>query len=185
MATAQGKCKACGQEIIPFRHPVETINGKVYAVVGEFPGAIEIKMGLPFVGKSGNVLRQELARLEIDIDELGLGNLWPHAKNDDERCLDIGLGALLRALQPYKQVLFLGSDCSQTFFNENVTNVSGLWMESKLLPNKELMATVNPASLLKGGGIGEFRLALELFFGERKRKKLKWRKDLLKQLAAN
>lgn len=174
-------CKACGKEIIPFRLPAEA----AYAVVGEFPGQIEIKMGLPFVGRSGNVLRQELARLGIDIDDLGMGNLWYHENNESEKCRDLGLGALLRALQPFHSVLFLGSDCSRVFFNESVTNISGLWLESRLLPKKKLMATVNPASLLKGGGIGEFRLALELFFGKTERKKAKWDVNMLKQMAKN
>lgn len=172
-------CRACNQKIIPFKVPTVPL----YALVGEFPGKIEIQMGMPFVGRSGNVLRQELARLEVDIDDLGLGNLWYHAQSDNQKCLDLGLGALLRALQPFSSVLFLGSECSKVFFGESVTNISSLWLESKLLPRKRLMATLNPASLLMGGGIGEFRLALEIFFDKRDRKKTKWQGKLLKSLA--
>jgi hypothetical protein len=140
-------------------------------------------MKLPFVGPSGGVLRHELARLGMDVDDLGLGNLWPHAKSENQKCLDKGLGALLKALQPYQNVLFLGSDCAHVFFEANVTDISGLWLPSSLLPSKNTMATTNPASLLKGGGIGEFRLALALFFGIQKRSKVRWQENLLKQMA--
>lgn len=139
-------------------------------------------MRLPFVGASGVVLRQELARIGQDIDELGLGTLWYHAKNDNPKCLDKSLGALIKALQPFPKVLLLGSECSQVFLNDYVTNISGLWLESPLLPGKQVMAATNPASILKGGGFGEFRLALELFFGIRVRKPLKWQKDVLLNL---
>lgn len=177
-------CQTCQQKVIPFRYSPVAGQPDEYAIVGEFPGKAEVQMSMPFVGRSGNVLRQELARIEIDIDDLGLGNLWQHFKNDNQKCKDRGFGALLKALQPYPQVLLLGSECSQAFFNENVTDISGLWLESRLLPGKKVMATLNPASLLMGGGIGEFRLALELFFGKQ-RKKAKWQSDLLKQMAKN
>jgi hypothetical protein len=171
MATRTSLCRYCGQEII---HPAGDLTS-TFALIGEFPNAVDVKVGKPFVGGANTILRQELARLGIDIDSLLTSNLWPHPQTGNPKCLDNGLGELLKTLQPVSNVLFFGSECSQVFLYENVPAISGLWMTSNLLPGKRIMVTANPSNLWNGN-IGELRLALELFFGIRTRESLKWAK---------
>jgi len=62
-----------------------------FLIIGEFPGRDEIKKGKPMVGAMGKVLRNELARANLDMNQIRLTNLWLHPKNENEACFNYGL----------------------------------------------------------------------------------------------
>ena len=55
-------------------------------LVGEYPGVEEVKSGFCWVGRGGEVLRSELARVGIQYEQCRATNLWLHApsKEDEE-----------------------------------------------------------------------------------------------------
>lgn len=51
-----------------------------YAIIGEAPGAEEIKTGRPFVGRSGQLLREALERVGLDPEEAYITNVYKEYK---------------------------------------------------------------------------------------------------------
>ena len=140
-------------------------------LVGEYPGYYEIQSGIPFVGPSGDVLKQELAKVSVDWRRVRLTNLWLHNKKEkDEAEVNYHLGRLIQEMEGRRAVLLMGSDTSKTILDANVLEVSGLEMKSPLVPPsvEVLMATVNPAFVLHDT-VGEFRLAIQKFFRKAKK----------------
>ena len=52
--------------------------------------------GRPFSGSSGGILRTELGRMGVDVSRIRMCNLWLHAPNKNEKCLQAGLVYLLK-----------------------------------------------------------------------------------------
>lgn len=153
---ALGKCPLCPRNLVSPSGPWEATIG----IIGEFPGQEEKRLLAPFVGASGRILRTELKRVGIQATDCRLTNLWMHDPLEDDKEYDLHLKQAILAVKKCKIVLLLGSDASQAFLGEKVSNVAGLWLESDLLTNKRVIACPNPAALLHGT-IGEFRLTME------------------------
>ena len=60
-------------------------------IIGEFPGADEIKTGRPFSGATGSVLRKELGKMGVDLSSIRIMNMWMHFPNKNEDCLKYGV----------------------------------------------------------------------------------------------
>lgn len=85
-------------------------------------------------------------------------NLWRHAPDDEE--YPMHLAWAVEAVKDCKIVVLLGSEATMAFLDEKVSDVSGLWVKSKILPDKKIISAPNPAAVLRGT-LGEFRLAME------------------------
>jgi uracil-DNA glycosylase family 4 len=131
-------------------------------IIGEFPGRDEIKKGKPMVGAMGEVLRQELARADLDMNQMRLTNLWLHPKNKNESCFKYGLEQAIKEAKNRKAILLIGSDTVLHFCNEKVSEVNGLVVESSYLSAPLIFACVQPATVFHGG-LGEIRLSLQKF----------------------
>jgi len=152
-------CPHCGREDLvlasgPKRSPI--------LVVGEFPGRDEIKKGKPMVGAMGTVFKNELARVDLDMNQMRLTNLWLHPKNENEDCFKHGLEQVIKESRNRKAILLLGSDTVSFFCDEKVSEVSSLEVESTYLSAPLIMACVQPATVFHQG-LGELRLALRKF----------------------
>lgn len=152
-------CPHCGREDLvlasgPKRSPI--------LIVGEFPGKDEIKKGKPMVGAMGGVLRNELARVDLDMNQMRLTNLWLHPQTRNEDCFEYGLEKLIREADKKKAILLLGSDTVSFLCDEKVSEVSSLEVKSIYLSAPLVMACVQPATVFHQS-IGELRLALEKF----------------------
>lgn len=140
-------------------------------IMGEFPGDSELEWGRPFVGFTGKILKQELARLGMDIKQYRLANLWihPQRKRDDEMyeaCWNFTLQVALKELQNRKGILLLGSDCAKTFLRKGVMEIAGLRVEDDcdLFKAEVVICSPNPAVVFQPNGVvGELRFALEQF----------------------
>ena len=157
-------CEACGRTdlVLPYGNPKSSI-----LIVGEFPGEDEIKIGRPFVGPSGRVLKTELGRLGFSMHNAILTNLWLHEKTDNEDCFNAGLEKLLKLGKDKELVLLLGSDTVNFFTDYSVMQVAGLVVETPYFAGT-VMACPNPAQAFYGA-IGEVRLSLEKFVVEAKK----------------
>jgi uracil-DNA glycosylase family 4 len=136
-------------------------------IIGEFPGAEEIKKGSPMVGAMGGVLRTELGRVGMDMRQMRVGNLWLHPppkKSNDlyKPCLGHGKEMIVKEARNRKAILLIGSATVEEFCNEKVSMVSGLEVESPYFSAPLIMACVQPATVFHQG-LGELRLGLYKF----------------------
>lgn len=131
-------------------------------IVGEFPGAEEIKKGVPMVGGMGGVLRTELGRAGLDMRQMRVCNLWLHPKNKNEDCLKHGKDRVIKEARGKKIILLLGSDTVKEFCDEKVSEVSGLQVKSPYFSAPCIFACIQPASVFHQG-LGELRLSIEKF----------------------
>lgn len=152
------KCDVCRRRLV---EPVGPLDAEIL-LAGEFPGWEEIKRGAPFVGRTGDVLKSELARVGIQYTSCRMTNLWQHEMTKD---CDVNYHIKMLVAEMYKRkyILLMGSEVTKTFWNRGITEVCGLKMASKYIPADSLtVVTLNPASAFHGR-IGEFRLSLEKF----------------------
>jgi uracil-DNA glycosylase family 4 len=130
-------------------------------ICGEYLGRAEAEAGRPFVGPSGRILRAELDKIGLNLDECRVTNLVNH-EFPEEGCYQFGLEQVIREAKGRKAILLLGSECSRIFLGKGVLTISGLVVHSKYLSAPIIRATINPAALLSGT-VGEFRCALAKF----------------------
>lgn len=156
-------CPICGNLLIPVRGKGDIL------LVGEFPGEEEVMQNTPWVGKAGDVLRKELARVGISVDACRSTNLWLHempAKKADQMPeLDFHFKRLLEQIQTAKFILMMGSELSPLFFGRGVSFVNGTRQTSSFIPRTAIaVAAYNPAICLQENGVvGDFRFACETF----------------------
>jgi len=132
-------------------------------LAGEYPGVEEARRGVPFVGETGDILDQEMARVGIHIWECRLTNLWLHSPNKDANCYGDGVISLTREMEGRK-VLLMGSDLAALFLGDKISHWAGMEARSGMFPKSVqfVMMSPNPAVCLHTGH-GEFRLAVEKF----------------------
>jgi uracil-DNA glycosylase len=66
-----------------YQHPVDG-KSPLLALIGEAPGADEIKLGRPFVGKAGQLLDRALAATGIDRDRCLIANVFRYRPPDNK-----------------------------------------------------------------------------------------------------
>lgn len=152
-------CPVCGDSKCV---PPSGNTKSLILIIGEQPGEEELKKGKPMVGRMGDVLRQELGRLGVDLNRIRLCNLWQHAPNGNEDCYNHGLQTVIKEAKGKQAILLLGSDTVKAFTNEKVSNVCGLKVTSNYLSAPIIIACVNPAQVFHSS-VGEMRLALKKF----------------------
>ena len=131
--------------------------------VGEYPEIFDKNKGIPLSGEAGEILHYELGRLGVSLWDGSTANLWLHDKNKDERCFQLGIQTLTRAMAGRK-VLLMGAEACKYFLNESVTDVSGLVVQSPLFPKSVqwVMVSVAPGIALHQPH-GELRLSVTKF----------------------
>jgi uracil-DNA glycosylase family 4 len=155
-------CPIChNEDCVPASGP----RNSPILIVGEFPGQEEIKHGKPLVGRTGTVLRNELAYLGLDMNAMRLCNLWLHEPNGNEECLQYGASQVIKEATGRKAIFLLGSDVVKYFCGLDVSKVTGLKVTSTYLSAPLIMASYNPAIVFKGT-VGEARLAIQKFAKE-------------------
>lgn len=153
------ECPKCGTPLVEPAGP----KGAIALLVGDSPGVVEKVQGKPFVGKTGEILRIELQRVGLSLDEFRLTNLWGHDPMPAEESYH--LRALIKEANRHKLVLLMGSDVVRKMTGLNVSEVSGMSVRSRYIGRgTKLMASFNPAIVFKEGStVGELRLAIERF----------------------
>ena len=170
---SQSRCPKCGKLLIPpFGNPAAP-----YLLVGDFPGYHESIAGAPFAfrrkpteTRSGDILKDELNRVGISIQQALLTNLWQHQKDEKGCDLSLHLNQLVTLFKDRTHVLLMGSDVTQALIGEKVGAVSGLQVKVPGFAKVRFWVSPNP-SLVMSQPIGEFRLALSRFSEDVKSKK--------------
>lgn len=153
-------CPYCGAELV-------NATGNKHSdvlIVAEYPGETEIEQGICLVGKAGIVLRSELAYVGLDLKSFRRTNLWLHEKPKkiNQDCFKMGVEAVLKEAKGKRVILLLGSDTVKYFTGKNVSDVSGLRVQSTMLSAPIIMAGVNPAIVFHGT-CGEVRFLVRRF----------------------
>ena len=151
-------CLACQEcELHQSRQNVVIWRGSIKAplmIVGEGPGANEDEQGLPFVGRSGELLDTLLKSLELTEDDYHICNIVkcrpPGNRNPSQAeataCRRL-LSAQIRLVKP-KVILLMGATAYRYFTSdtEGITKVRGKWIESN---DYYVMPTYHPAYILR------------------------------------
>jgi len=159
-------CPNCGHLLVTPNGPIDSD----ILIVGEFPGVEEIEVGLPFVGKTGDVLAYELAVAGITLQRCRVTNLWLHGALKPKHplyttCFNMGVSAMMQELMiPHKGILFLGSEIPPLFELPPVTTISGLIFDHVPVFNVPCtcMFLPNPAIVFHST-VGEIRHGLYVF----------------------
>jgi len=152
-------CRNCVRcELSQTRTNVVVGRGNPHAdilVIGEGPGQHEDEKGLPFVGRSGQLLEKILASVKLDTEEdLYIANVVkcrpPGNRNPSQTEIDACKSYLLeqiRLVDP-KIILFTGATALKALTGEKkgITKVRGQWLEWQ---GRLCMAIFHPAYLLR------------------------------------
>lgn len=164
-------CPSCGtSKTVPAYGP----ENAPYLIIGAYPGDDEVKAGRPMVGPNGTVLKQELARNNYDLASFRLCNLWLHIPPDKkptkkepemlaqyEACFNYGAELAIKEAIGRKAILLIGSDTVKFFCGMSVEAYNGLLVPSSYLSAPVIMACIQPATVFKRGGVGEFKLSIK------------------------
>lgn len=126
-------------------------------LVGEGPGADEDRLGIPFVGRAGNLLDRILEAAGIKREEVYITNVVkcrPPANRlpfqpEVDSCLPY-LRKQIELINP-KLVVCLGALATRTLIDKNasITRSRGQWHEND---GRRMIATFHPAALLRDPG---------------------------------
>ena len=125
-----------------------------FVIIGEAPGEDEDKQGIPFVGKSGQLLNKILEHANIDRDTIYImnvvkcrpeGNRTPSIQ-EILSCSDFREAQLL-LLQP-SIIVTMGNPATQSILgvNKGITSIRGSWVEWR---GVQVMPTFHPSYLLR------------------------------------
>ncbi len=151
-------CIVCNSQI------VEPYGSGDILLVGDSPSYLEMEKGYPFVDDSGEILRNELLRVGIDLwSGCRLTLMWRHDPTKNQDCFAWMMRDLALEMAGRK-VLLLGSDITKQLLNKGIADISGTVVTSPLFPKsaKFVMAVPNPG-ICKNKPHGEFRLAIQKF----------------------
>jgi len=136
-------------------------NAKV-VLIGEAPGADEDRCGIPFVGRSGQLLDKMMAAIGLDRSAYYITNILPWRPPGNRTpttgeiavCLPF-LRRQLELINPDYILLLGGSSANALFDNqEPISKLRGRWLEYKKNNGKtaKALATFHPAYLLRNSG---------------------------------
>ena len=156
----RSKCPHCGKFLVDSGGSPDA----KWMIVGEFGSWEEIREGLPFVGRTGDVLSAELGRLGLPLSSFRLTNLWQHAKDEKECKLEWHVDQLAKELKGRTHVLLCGSDVVKALMGNKakVSNYSGTRITLPDFKGVRFWVSPNPAIVFHSP-IGELRLSLERF----------------------
>lgn len=146
-------------------------NGKhnaPYLIVGDAPSFEDMKIGLPFTGRIGDMLSYELAREGIQLQRCRLITIWPHSVTKNIECMNVNFSLVLtELLKPREGVLFTGNEIPGLFGLPPVKDISGLVMP--VLNNIQLegrFVFINNLFSFQNGMLGELRFAIKNLRGK-------------------
>ena len=148
------KCKFLDRKFVPISYPKFSTEN-IVMVIGEAPGWEEAKEGVPFVGKSGQLLRDNLKEVGFDANKIIFSNVCKCHPVDNETptdaeidlCVPNYLEKEIKLFNP-QLIIAVGSiACKGLGLNEKITNIRGqiLSLDSGIT----VVPTYHPAYILR------------------------------------
>src|ERR1700690_756376 len=100
------KCSICGDLLVS---PIGPLSSTIL-FVGDFPNQDDQKQGRAFAGKTGDILKAELAKVGIQLSACRATNLWQHDKNEEKCKISWHMDTLAKEFKNKNYILFMGSD---------------------------------------------------------------------------
>ena len=132
-------------------------SGADLLFIGEGPGADEDRIGVPFVGKAGQLLDRIFEAARIDREEVYIANVVkcrpPGNRLPLQPEVDCCLPYLKKQIELIDPVMIvcLGALAMRTLIDKNasITRIRGKWFEKD---GRKITATFHPAALLRDPG---------------------------------
>ena len=131
-------------------------------LIGEAPGADEDRSGIPFVGRSGQLLEKMLNSVGIQREECFITNVlpWrpPGNRTPTEGEIAVCLPFLKRQIDLVSPeiIMILGGSAANALLDnaEPISKLRGKWLEYKTQEGKKIpvLASFHPAYLLRNSG---------------------------------
>ena len=163
----------------PLKHTASTLcfsdgnAGARLMIIGEAPGRDEDRLGVPFVGGSGQFLDQMLSSIGLDRSGVYLTNLLPWRPPGNRTATAEEVSMLLPYLYRHVQlsspelVVILGGVPAKAIFrsDDNILNIRGRWRDIDYGDGvmRPTMASLHPAYLMRSPA--QKRLAFEEWCG--------------------
>ena len=131
-------------------------------LIGEAPGADEDRIGMPFVGRSGQLLDKMMAAIGYNREDYYICNILPWRPPGNRTPLDSEVAVCLPFLK--KQIdlvdpdfiFILGGSAANSLLNmaETISKMRGRWFDYQKSngKNAKVLASFHPAYLLRSSG---------------------------------
>ena len=132
-------------------------NSKIM-IIGEGPGANEDLEGVPFIGRTGELLNKMLLSINLDRDSVYISNVVnyrpPENRNPTEREITRYLPYLIKHIEIINPqiLILLGSTALNTIIGNDkvISDVRGKWIEKKIgTCNPSIIISFHPAFLMR------------------------------------
>lgn len=130
-------------------------------IVGEAPGADEDRVGLPFVGRSGQLLEKMLEAIGLKREEVFITNILPWRPPGNRAPTSSEISVCLPFVKKQidmvdpEIILILGGSAANALLDngEPISKLRGKWLSYKKAngKNAEVLASFHPAFLLRSG----------------------------------
>ncbi len=128
-------------------------------IIGEAPGADEDRLGLPFVGRSGQLLDKMLLSIGLKREDVYITNILPWRPPGNRTPTDAEIAVCIPFLKRQielvnpKVILLLGASAANSILenNEPISRLRGHWLEYITSSRNKIpaLATFHPAFLLR------------------------------------
>lgn len=132
-------------------------NAKVM-IIGEGPGANEDLEGVPFIGKTGELLDKMLLSINLDRDNVYITNVVNYRPPENRNPTEVEINRYLPYLTQHieiidpKILILLGSSALNAILGNNqiISEIRGKWIDKKIGKcNTSVIASFHPAFLMR------------------------------------
>ena len=127
-------------------------------IIGEGPGANEDLEGVPFIGRTGELLDKMLLSINLDRDNVYISNVVNYRPPDNRNPTNEEIVRYLPFLVKHIEIInpqiliLLGSTALNAIIDNNktISNVRGKWIEKKIgICNTSVIISFHPAFLMR------------------------------------
>ena len=127
-------------------------------IIGEGPGANEDLEGVPFIGRTGELLDKMLLSINLDRDNVYISNVVNYRPPDNRNPTNEEIARYLPFLIKHIEIInpqiliLLGSTALNAIIDNNktISNVRGKWIEKKIgICNTSVIISFHPAFLMR------------------------------------
>jgi len=127
-------------------------------IIGEGPGANEDLEGIPFIGRTGELLDKMLLSINLDRDNVYISNVVNYRPPDNRNPTNEEIARYLPFLIKHIEIInpqiliLLGSTALNAIIDNNktISNVRGKWIEKKIgICNTSVIISFHPAFLMR------------------------------------
>ena len=148
-------CPACGWKVV--ESVILNVSGNL--IISGYPTTQEMIVGRALLSDSKedfDTMKAEFSRAGLNVDSFSRHCLYLHPYN--EACTN----PVNVISDKASKALVVGHEACEFLFKKEMSEVLGIPMKSKWMPGI-ILVTIPRISMIRGGGVGEYRLALQKY----------------------